>query len=150
MSESKNKEKRCVAIHMPIELADKLDSFKAKTGKSQSGILLDFIERGLEVNKEESTQGKLLYFVKVRIDTGKMMEFGQKLKSGELDNSQTLFTFCLKDDPAVGLNIWQVDNKENFEKALSAHREFYKEVLEATPVVTASEAMKLLMQNMTE
>jgi hypothetical protein len=40
--------------------------------------------------------------------------------------------------------FYGVLNKENFEKALSAHGEFYKEVLEVTPVVTASEAMKLL------
>jgi hypothetical protein len=148
MSKSKNTEKKCIAIHMPLELAEKLDAYKAKSGKSQSGILLEFIEQGLGLQKMDNTQDKLLYFVKVRIDITRMMEFGQKLQRGELDNSQTLFTYCLKDDPAVGLNIWKVDDQESFERAFSEHRPFYEEVLDIVPVVTASEAMHLLMQNL--
>jgi hypothetical protein len=48
----------------------------------------------------------MLIFVKVRIDLDKIAELGQKLQDGELDLSNILSTYCIKDDPSVGINIW--------------------------------------------
>jgi metal-responsive CopG/Arc/MetJ family transcriptional regulator len=147
MSKKEKTEKKCIAVHLPVDLFEKLDTHKTRTGKSQSKLITEFIEKGLNVSKDNNTPDKLFYFVKVRIDVNKMMEFGQKLQSGEIDNSHTLVTFCIKEDPAVGLNIWQANDKESFERAFSVHSKYYKEILEVTPVVTAGNAMKLLLQN---
>jgi hypothetical protein len=36
---NENSEKKCIAVHLPIDLLAKINDFKAKTGKSQSGLL---------------------------------------------------------------------------------------------------------------
>ncbi len=87
----------------------------------------------------------MLFFVKARIDVKKMMEFGNKLQNGEL-TSHTLNVYCLKDDPSVGLAIWQAESLEDFEAKFEPHREFYQEVMVVEPVIEASESQKILMQ----
>lgn len=87
----------------------------------------------------------MFYFVKVRIDVGKMSEFGQKLQSGAI-KTHPLVTYCLQDDPSVGLNIWEAQDKESFEEAFHPHREFYAEVIDISPVILPQEAMAILMQ----
>ena len=58
----------------------------------------------------------MLFQVKVRVDLSKMKEFGQKLQMNELDRSCIRGeTYCLKDDPAVGFSIWEIDTTEEFE-----------------------------------
>lgn len=47
----------------------------------------------------------MLYFVKVRIDCSKLSVFAKKLQSGEITTHAEL-TYCLKDDPSIGINIW--------------------------------------------
>ena len=39
--------KKCIAVHLPVDLLDKINEQKAKTGQSQSGLIIDLIEKGL-------------------------------------------------------------------------------------------------------
>jgi hypothetical protein len=89
----------------------------------------------------------MLFFVKVRIDLSKLAVLGQKMQKGELTTHPNS-TFCLKDDPSVGLNIWEADDLEDFEQKFSQHREYYSDVYEVTPVITAVEAQQLLVKQM--
>jgi hypothetical protein len=86
----------------------------------------------------------MLFFVKVRIDLSKLAELGQKIQSGGFE-THPQSTFCLKDDPSVGLNIWEAEDREDFERKFAPHREYYAEVYEVTPVITAVEAQQLLV-----
>lgn len=140
--------KKCIAVHLPVDLLDKINEQKAKTGQSQSGLMIDLIEKGLGFSSNDKTVGRMLFFVKVRIDTTKMMEFGQKLQNGEIDTSHTIMTYCVKDDPTVGLNFWYADTIEEFEKVLAQYRTYYKEIIETIQVITPMNAMKLIMENM--
>ena len=76
--------KKCIAVHLPVDLLDKINEQKAKTGQSQSALVIDLIEKGLGHSSNENTFGKMFFFVKVRIDTTKMIEFGQKLQNGDI------------------------------------------------------------------
>jgi hypothetical protein len=146
MSTEENTGKKCIAIHLPVDLLDRINEYKGKTGKSQSGIIIDFIEKGLNFTRNDKGQNKLFFFVKVRIDTAKMIEFGQKLQSGELDTSHTIMTYCIKDDPTVGISFWQSDSQKSFEEVFAQHRRYYKEVIEIIPAITPIDAMKLLIE----
>jgi len=148
MSTKENDSKKCIAIHLPVHLVDKINEYKEKNGRSQSGIIMDFIEKGLNISGNDKGQPKQFFFVKVRIDTTKMMEFGQKLQSGELNTSQTIMTYCVKDDPTVGISFWQSDSQKNFEDIFAQHRKYYKDVIEVIPVTTPTEAMKLILETM--
>jgi len=140
--------KKCIAVHLPVDLLDKMNEQKAKTGQNQNVLIVDLIEKGLGFSSNDNMPGKMFFFVKVRIDATKMMEMGQKLQSGELDTSQLIMTYCIKDDPTVGLNIWYADSQRNFEDVFTPHRIFYKEVLEIIPVIKPMDSMKLIMENM--
>jgi len=85
--------------------------------------------------------------VKVRVDLEKLAEFGAKLQRGELDNSSILHTYCLKDDPAVGLAVWEVESVEAFEAKFDPWRPYYSEI-EVAEVVTPTEAQRLLLRSM--
>jgi hypothetical protein len=85
----------------------------------------------------------MLFFVKVRVDTDKLAEFGLKLRDGAF-SAHPLIAYCLADDPAVGLNIWEAENLEAFEAAFAPQRDYYSEVIEIVPVITAQEAQKAL------
>jgi hypothetical protein len=139
--------KKCIAVHLPVDLLDKLNEQKARTGQSQSGLIIDLIEKGLEFSSKNKGVGKMLFFVKVRIDNTKIMEFGQKLQNGEIDTSHTMMTYCIKDDPTVGLNFWYADSIEEFEKVLAQYKPYYKEIIETIQVITPMNAMKLIMEN---
>jgi metal-responsive CopG/Arc/MetJ family transcriptional regulator len=139
-------EKKCIAVHLPLELLDRINEIKQKNGLSQNGQLIDLIEKGLGNTTSKVESNNCYYFVKVRIDTSKMAELGQKIQSGELDTSKTIMTFCLEDDPTVGVSFWKVKDKRDFETTFSFHRPYYKEILEIIPVITPMESMKLLMQ----
>jgi hypothetical protein len=89
----------------------------------------------------------MLFFVKVRIDVSKLTELGRKIQSGEF-NTHPTSTYCLKDDPAVGLNIWEAVDLEDFEKKFAPHRKYYTEVVEVTPVITAADAQQVLAKQM--
>jgi hypothetical protein len=87
-------------------------------------------------------------FVKVRVDVNQLGEFGKKLQSGAL-KTHPLSTYCLANDPSVGLNIWEAEDMEAFEKAFLPHREFYSEILEVEPVILPEVAMKKLFSQIT-
>ena len=140
--------KKCIAVHLPVDLLDKINEQKAKTGQSQSGLMIDLIEKGLGFSSNDKAVGNMLFFVKVRIDTTKMMEFGHKLQNGEIDTSHTMMTYCIKDDPTVGMGFWHADSQKGFEEVFAQHRVFYKEIIEVIPVVTPMDSMKLIMENM--
>ena len=90
----------------------------------------------------------MLFFVKVRVDVNKLAEFGQKLQAGAL-RTHPVSTYCLKADPAVGLNIWEAESQEAFEQAFAPHKAYYSAVLEVVPVITPQEAQKILMEEIT-
>lgn len=140
-----NSAKKCIAVHLPVDLLDKINETKAQTGKSQSGLLIDLIEKGLGISQNSKVDSKLLFYVKVRIDTSKIKEFGYKLQSGELDTSLIIMTYCMKDDPTVGMSFWQADNQKNFEDVFAQHRAFYKEVMKIIPIITPMDSMKQLL-----
>lgn len=140
--------KKCIAVHLPVDLLDKINEIKSKTGKSQSGLIIELIEKGLNISPGSKVESKLLFFVKVRIDTAKMMELGQKLQSGELDTSQIIMTYCVKDDPSVGMSFWQAHSQKSFDEVFAQHRLFYKEVIQIIPIITPMDSMRLIMENM--
>ena len=87
----------------------------------------------------------MLFFVKVRIDVDKLVELGQKLQSKELDTSNMLSTYCIEQDPAVGLSIWEAEDQAEFEAKLEPLKAYYAEVIEIIPVITAVQAQQALM-----
>ena len=139
--------KKCIVVHVPIDLLDKINEQKTKTGQSQSALMIDLIEKGLGFQSAQKSLGEELFFVKVRIDTSKMMEFGQKLQSGQLDTSHTILTYCSKDDPTIGMSFWHANNREHFDEIFANHLVFYKEVLDITPVITPMNAMKAIIED---
>lgn len=60
----------------------------------------------------------------------------------EIDDEKIL------DDPSVGLNIWEAADIQEFEHIFAPHREYYAEVYEVTPIITATEAQQLLVKQM--
>jgi hypothetical protein len=89
----------------------------------------------------------MLFYVKVRIDVRKLAELGRKIQRGEF-NSHPKSTYCLQNDPSVGLNIWEAEDLDDFERKFAPQREYYAEVYEVTPVITATEAQQLLVKQM--
>ncbi len=87
----------------------------------------------------------MYFFVKVRVDVKKLAVLGRKMQDGSL-TSHPLITYCLKEDPAVGINIWEAADRPAFEQAFAPHREFYSEVIEIAPVITPQDAMAALMR----
>jgi len=89
----------------------------------------------------------MLFFVKVRLDVNKLGEFAQRLQAGAF-STHPISTYCLQDDAAVGLNIWEAVDREAFERAFAPQREYYAEVLEIVPVITPQEAQRILVIRM--
>ena len=87
----------------------------------------------------------MYFLLKVRVDLEKVAEFGARLQRGELDNSAVLHTYCLKDDPAVGLAVWQVEDTDELERKFAPWRPYYSEI-EVSEVVTPAEAQGLLLR----
>lgn len=89
----------------------------------------------------------MLFFVKVRINLDQLTRFAQDLQNGSI-TTHPVNTWCLKDDPTVGLNIWEAESRQAFEAAFAPHKAFYSEIFEVTPVITAQESQKLLMEQL--
>lgn len=143
-----NSEKKCIAVHLPIDLYEKLNACKSKSGQSQSNLIIGLIERGLATTDQSPAVQSLLFFAKVRIDPAKMPELGRKLQNGELITSQLMVTYCLKDDPAVGLSFWKASSVADFESNFAQMVPYYKEVIDVTQVVTPTDAMNLILAEM--
>ena len=86
------------------------------------------------------------FFVKVKVDLSKMLEFAQKLKENELDRSLIRSeTNCFANDPSVGFSIWEAENLDNFNCVFNTWKYYYTEV-EVSEIVSANDAMLLLKQ----
>ena len=79
-------------------------------------------------------------------DVSKLAELGEKLQSGKLDGSSIVSTHCLRNDPSVGMAIWEAKNQDAFERAFAPHRAYYSEVMEIEPVILPEEALQVLMK----
>jgi hypothetical protein len=81
------------------------------------------------------------FLVKVKVNPGTMMEFGQKLQKAELDRTCIRGeTYCLK-------SIWEAESKDIFEMKFKPWQRYYTEV-EIKEVISPNEAMKLLIAKM--
>jgi hypothetical protein len=87
----------------------------------------------------------MLFFVKVRIDTGRLHELGTKLRDGSLDLSAMSWTYCERGDPSVGTSLWEADNAAHLDELLAPLRPFYAEIFETAEVVPAAEAQEMLL-----
>ena len=76
------------------------------------------------------------------------MELAQKLESGELDTKMIIFTYCIKDDPTVGISLWKAKDKREFDTAFETHKKYYKEIIDVFPVVQSAEAKNLILEGM--
>jgi hypothetical protein len=85
------------------------------------------------------------FFVKVRIDTSALNSFARELQSGAI-KTHADSSFCLKDDPSVGLNIWSADSIDDLHSKLLPHKKFYKEIMEISEIITPQESFAILMQ----
>ena len=85
--------------------------------------------------------------IKVKVKISTLQEFAGKIMSGELDRSAIMGeTYCEKDNPAVGISYWEVDDMEEFETKMSAWKPYYDEI-EVKEVIPAKTAMfKLFTQ----
>jgi hypothetical protein len=136
---------KCYSVNLTKEQEDKLNSIKETCGKSKSHILSESIETGLKKSFLESKYKKM-FLVKVRIDSNRVMEMGLKLQNGELDKTNLLFTYCLKYDFTVGVNLWMAEDRDHFDKIFSPHKQYYKEILEIEEVILPQEALELILK----
>lgn len=136
---------KCLSVNLPLSKVEELKAIKEQTGKSQNEILTQCILNGIENFKQCENQ---LFLVKARIDIAKMIELGQKLQSGELDTKMIKFTYCIKNDPTVGVSLWTATDRADFDKLLAPHKEYYKEIIEISSAVKPEDAMTLIMQEM--
>lgn len=88
----------------------------------------------------------MLFFVKVRVDLDKLPALGEKIQNNGIDLSKIISTYCIQDDPSVGISIWQSESRDEFERIFAPHKEFYSEIMEITPVITTEESQKRLME----
>jgi hypothetical protein len=86
----------------------------------------------------------MLFQVRVRVDVGRMAEFGRKLQAGALDRSAIRGeTYCLVEDPAVGFSVWEAPDLDAFEEVFAAWRPYYSET-EVRQLITPAEALRRL------
>ena len=136
--------KKCFSVNLSEEQVKKLQNVKEKTRKSQNKILTEAVEFGLN-NTSFFFQGKILYLVKVRINIKTLAELGQKLQNGELKTNMILFSYCVKDDPTVGISLWIANDRKHFDQLFAPHNKYYEEVIDIKEVVSPEESMQLIM-----
>jgi len=86
------------------------------------------------------------FLVKVKVDLGRMAEFGQKLQKGELDRRLIKSeTWCLALDPAVGYSVWEAESRAEFDGVFAGWSRYYAET-EVREAIGANEAMARLMK----
>jgi hypothetical protein len=86
------------------------------------------------------------YLVKVRVNSKKLIEFGQKLQNGELERNLIISdTYCLAKDPEVGYSVWEAQDRNTFNQVFEKWKNYYSET-DVIEVITANESMKILMQ----
>lgn len=89
----------------------------------------------------------MLLFVKARVRTDTLAEFGRKLATGEFGPSPVKWTFCLQDDPSVGLSLWEVASLADFEARFAQQQPYYAELIEVRTLLSAAEAMTRLLHS---
>jgi len=92
----------------------------------------------------------MLFYIKVRIDISKLAELGQKLFSGELERSQTVSSHCIKEDPEVGINIWETESKEELNRLLAQYKPYFAEVIEIQEIIKPMDAFVVLQKKLSE
>jgi len=132
-----------MSVNLTLKQLEQVKIIKEHTGKSQNGILAESIMYGLKKFQKSDNQ---LFWVKARINPLRMKEMGQKLSSDELKTSMIKLTYCLKNDPTVGISLWEAKNQEEFNFLFEPHKEFYKEVIDVNPAIKPEEAMNLILQ----
>lgn len=86
------------------------------------------------------------FIVKATLNRTKLKEFTGALERGELDSSCVKGeTYCLKEEPAAGYNIWEAATREEFESKAHGWR-IYCDSFEVTEIITPEEAMGLLLK----
>jgi len=90
----------------------------------------------------------MLFYIKARIDITRLAELGQKLFSGELERSQTVSAYCLKDDPEVGVNIWETENKDELNRLLAQYKPYFAEVIEIQEIIKPMDAFVILQKKL--
>jgi hypothetical protein len=89
----------------------------------------------------------MLFFVKVRLDVNKLTAYGKKLNAGEI-HTHPVSIYCLKEDPTVGLNIWEAEDQKSLEKALAPHQVYYSEIMEIAAIITPQAAQQILLERL--
>lgn len=54
--------------------------------------------------------------------------------------------FCLKENPEIGLNIWETESRAELEKILMTYKPYFSEVIEIKELITPQEAFAFLLQ----
>ena len=88
----------------------------------------------------------MFFFGKVRVNTERLTEFGQKLFNNELQRNHVKFSFCLKNDPEIGLNIWEAENRAELEKILLTYKPYFSEIIEIKELISPQESFTILMK----
>jgi hypothetical protein len=138
---------KCFSVNLSIKQVAKLKRIREKSGKTQNRILTEAVDFGLRQEAILSGE-KVFYLVKARIDTARIMELAQKLQTGELDTSMLVFTYCIKDDPTVGVSLWLANDKKQFDELFKPHRKYYKEIIDVREVIMPEESLKLILADM--
>ena len=87
----------------------------------------------------------MIFQIKVKVKIETLKEFAEMLIAGKLDRSAVISeTYCEKDEPSVGISYWKVEDLKELESKFSSWKPYYEKV-EIKEVVTALEAMKLLI-----
>jgi hypothetical protein len=101
--------------------------------------------RGHRVSLLDAEEAGMFFQVKVRVDVTKLAAFGAQLQRGALDRSAIRGeTWCLADDPAVGVSVWEAADRAAFEAVFAAWRHYYSET-EVRALITPSEALGRLL-----
>ncbi len=90
----------------------------------------------------------MLFFVKAKIDAVRLIEFGTKLQGGELNTDSIRHTYCYRNDPTMGISVWEADSKEDFEAKFAPYKEYCAEVLEQDEIITPEETKQVLMEQL--
>ena len=88
----------------------------------------------------------MFFFGKVKVNTENLPEFGQKLFNNELQRNHVKFSFCLKNNPAIGLNIWEAESRAELEKILLTYKPYFSEIIEIKELITPRESFEFLMK----
>ncbi len=86
------------------------------------------------------------FFGKVKVNTQKLPEFGQKLFNNELHRNHVKFSFCLKNHPEIGLNIWEAESRAELEKILLTYKPYFSEIIEIKDLITPQDSFAFLMK----